>query len=116
MHALYDAVTLVDLPWGLRTADDLFVACAKCEIKIVVGSVAARKALVNALVYSQTSGRILKKSAAGFPQLQIGDRLEPSEHLRDTGALEGVAVGTTVIFWRRAMVGDRSSSSSLSVV
>ena len=106
MHTLYDAVSLEDLPWAPRTAADFFSACAKCEIKVVIQSVRAKTNLVKSLIFCELGGRIVSKSVAGFPLLAVGDRLEPSEHLHDIGALEGVAVGTTVIFWRRTMVGD----------
>ena len=82
--------------WGTSSSNpNLFSACAKCEIKVVLRSVAAKANLLKSLVYVEDAGRIVSKSVAGFPLLAVGGRLEPSEHLHNVGALEGVAVGTT---------------------
>ena len=90
------------LQWACNAVGDYEASCARCEI--IVNLNQRTKALVFAhLRYDKRStgsrGRCLTGPAPTLGLL-AGDRLEPCFALPNVGALETLAVPTTVTLWR----------------
>ena len=77
--------------------------CTKVE-QIVEGTEEDWAALVPQMVYDKRShgnrGRCLAATPTSHPQLQIGDRLEPSPECQDVGLCSTSASPTQMVFWR----------------
>jgi hypothetical protein len=103
---LYDftEVSLEDDAWGqrVRSYDE---ECKRCEIQVNIENEHIRNAiLVEGGLYADPSknemGRILKNDLAPLRLLR-GDRLEPSQSLRDTADFESRSLPFVATFWRQ---------------
>ena len=93
------------LIWRLNRYDEYWDACKKCELEVVV-SESQHRDLCRALKFDRKSGggrgRVLTSS---FPRLGLlkGDRLEPTENLRNVEDLEAVnEFPITLKFWMQS--------------
>jgi hypothetical protein len=91
-------------PYRLHDVNGINAACAACEIRIIICE-GDRRTILNALSYDKrkdgSHGRALQHDVTiRDVTLLKADRLEPSLELADVGALESVALPTTLTFWR----------------
>ena len=90
----------VSSPFPEKTAATYDEACAACERWVYIPDVRAKAALLGVLEYSKDfRGRAITRALPALG-LEMGDRLEPSEALRDVGNVEEVATPQWLLFWR----------------
>ena len=91
--------------WKLKTSDDYFGACNKCQITVALETEEQRKSLVRSLSYQQPSkgigGRMMIEDleVAGA-KLKKNDRLQPSSGLQDISMLDTIPLPVTIEMWR----------------
>ena len=93
------------LRWICTTHEGYAIACARCERRVHLPDVATRDLVVRALRYDKRSGGSNGRAlAVDIPHLDLlaGDRLEPSESLRDVSLLDDVQTPIDILFWRCA--------------
>eukprot|EP00974_Lingulodinium_polyedra_P110590 10694071-Lingulodinium_polyedra.AAC.1 len=102
---MYDprGVSVVGAHWHGNTEEDFEEAMRSCEIRVAL-TPALHDAIRRVLVYDRrpqgSHGRALSRNIVGT-ELEAGDRLEPSESLRDVSCFEQINVFPTwVTFWR----------------
>jgi hypothetical protein len=92
------------LRWECNEQDDLDRACTACEHKVLIRTVRERDDIAKKLKYDKRSsgghGRCLATDVIE-KGLKEGDRLEPSDEVRDIGEFQSLAVPFVATFWRR---------------
>ena len=106
LHSVYRSAMLDSLPWPLRSGESYDASCRTCEIEISIATAGERAALVGGLGRDVEKRRVAKKTIARFPRLQLHDRLHPSVHLLDVGAVESMRLPRVLTFWRPTWHGD----------
>ena len=87
------------ISWPLRTHELYERACLQCERSVVINTDAERRMVVGALRWlkgKDGQGRTLVESVVG---LEVGGRLEPSEHLLDIAAVDTAGLPLLLVFW-----------------
>jgi hypothetical protein len=92
-------------PHRLLTLTDYEAACTKCEHHVRIATVAEHSAVKAALFYDKrkhgSRGKTLDRDIPSLGLLH-GDRLEPSDGLRDIGAFDNIELPCDIVFWRLA--------------
>jgi hypothetical protein len=94
-------------PWRLNEIGDYDIACARCEVRVIVPDLATCTTIVQLLRYDKRQNGAHGR-ALGGPVielgLKIGDRLEPGLDLQDISGIDKHAVfPLRVVFWRCSM-------------
>ena len=87
----FGAASPLSLPWVSTTQADYLAACQRCEVLVTLRNALQRDQILGVLAYDKRpTGARGRALTAAIPAmgLLVGDRLEPSAGLRDTGALE----------------------------
>ena len=89
--------------WRTNQIDEYDAACTRCELRVLVRTVADRDLIVARLRYDKrSSGAHGRALCADIPALflRADDRLEPGESLPDVANLETLEPPVTLLFWR----------------
>jgi hypothetical protein len=95
--------SILRLRWALNEAGEYDEACRRCEVLVTFRSQARKDLIMQSLRYDKrdggSHGRALTQHIDVF-SLKAGDRLEPSDALRDISKFEELHTPVTVVFWR----------------
>ena len=105
-----DNISLAGLPWRANAPSDYFQACHNCEIFVEADAELVQD-LLRILKEDRRKdgarGLAVTAAIARAPQLQQGDRLEPSQELPDVGQLSSVtSFPIRLTFWRTSREVD----------
>ena len=108
-YALDEAFGIGSEVWAGFTFEDYLRACEQSEVHVVVNTIEQLRRVRSALWYDRRKnrgghGRCLRWAVPDLPRLCEGDRLEPSEHLRDVGLIDSMGIEVLplqLIFWRK---------------
>jgi hypothetical protein len=98
-----DGVSPIELPWHLNTDPEYDESCTRCEIRVMLLTVADRDEIVDLLDYDKRQGGAHGRAMIRDLDrhgLRKGDRLEPSPLLTDVAQLESVDMPHDILFWR----------------
>ena len=103
---ILDDISVMGLPWELRTPETYSAACDELEHIIHIATGDDMTSVSSSLFYDKRKsggfeGRAMRNDDARF-NLKKGDRLEPSEFCRDVGQCENLSTPTYLKFWRKS--------------
>ena len=95
----------LSLPWLLKTWQHYLDSCAACEIVIDPLLPQVWRKIRSSLAYDRRDGKTASRGRAleiDIPECNLlrGDRLEPSDSVRDVGATFDQHCPPRVVFWR----------------